>query len=377
MPGPARDIEVNDKRCSQRRPDGRSADSNEDKRDTTMTDTSFCEECGATLDSSARFCTECGKAVKGSPPGSTGNVHSVAGDPACRADGGNGQRMTGAAAIPDGFSSALSATEGLPVLAGLPLELWVVIAAFAIPGAWVMFETVKALPDAIKLIGAQFFGFRLGLALTMILVLVGLLGAAMLAIAWKLYNRDRVGRGLAYAFGGTIVISVVFSSSTTSAEVWATILSIVGIAILAFAPRVRAIFDQSAALDGVPTSVVVSRTLIAVFCALAVVVAVIYILLASISSKYVVAAVIAFAAAGAAVHWSKHLNNADRNARLFLSIGGGVVAVLLVIIGRSTAGLLFPLGLIVSAIGCLWLPNDARAFFGDQPLNLNSNWMQG
>lgn len=350
-----------------------------------MTETRFCEACGASLEDSPRFCTECGAAVaaSGEPElAAAGNVHSTSSRAAFTGDGSRGPSASGrgsggAATTPDGIPVAWSGTESLPLIGGLPLELWLVIAAFALPGAWVVFETVKALPDAIKLISAQFFGFRLGLALTMILVLVGLLGVAMLAIAWKLYNRDRVGRGLAYAFAGTIVVSVVFSSSATSAEVWAMILSIVGIAILAFAPRVRALFEQSAAMEGIPTSVVVSRTLIAVFCALAIVVAVIYVLLASVSAKYVVAAVVAFAAAAAAARWSKHLNNADRNARLFVSIGGGAVAILLLIIGRSTAGLLFPLGLIVSSIGCLWIPNDARAFFGDQPLNLSGNWMQG
>lgn len=343
-----------------------------------MTENAFCEECGATLESSARFCPDCGEAVAGASAADAGGgseTDSLKPGVEPLASGPSGDPTVGVIGA-DGFAAALAATNNLPLIGGLPLELWSVIAAFAIPGAWVVFETVKALPDAIKFIGAEFFGFRLGLALTMILLLVGLLGAAMLAIAWKLYNRDRVGRGLAFAFGGTIVVSVVLSSSPSSAEIWAMILSIVGIAILAFAPRVRALFDASATLDGVPTSVVVSRTLIALFSALAVIVAVIYILLASVSSKYVVAAVVAVAAAGAATRWSKRLSNAERDARLFLSIGGGAIAILLLIIGRSTAGLLFPLGLIVSSIGCLWLPNDARVFFGDQPLNLSGNWMQ-
>jgi hypothetical protein len=149
------------------------------------------------------------------------------------------------------------------------------------------------------------------------------------------------------------------------------IFSIAGIAILAAAPRVRAVFDRAAALDGAPTSVVVvSRTLIAIFCALAILIAVIYVLLASLSFKYVVAAVVAVGAAVVAARWSKRLNDADRNARLYLSIGGGAVAILLIIIGQSSTGLLFPLGLIVSVIGCLWIPNDARAFFGDQQLKI-------
>jgi hypothetical protein len=243
-----------------------------------------------------------------------------------------------------------------------------VIAAFAAPGLWVTFEVFKALPDAIKLIGAQFFGFRIGLALTMVLVMVGLLGAAMIAIAWKLYRRDHVGRGLAYAFSGTIIVSVLFSDARTSWETWAMIFSIAGIAILAFAPRVRAIFDRAASPDVAPTSVIVSRTLIAVFTALAIFIAVIYLLLASVSGKYVAAAIVAGAAAFFASQWSKRLDQADRHARQALSIGGAIVAVLLIALGRASTGLLIPLGLMASAIACLWIPNDARLFFGDQPL---------
>jgi hypothetical protein len=194
----------------------------------------------------------------------------------------------------------------------------------------------------------------------------------MLAIAWKLHRRDRVGRGLAYAFVGTLVVSVAFSDSRTSWETWAMVISLAGIAILAFAPRVRAIFDRAGSPDDAPTSVVVSRTLIALFTALAILIAVIYLLLASVSGKYVVLAIVAAAAAVAASRWSARLAQADRNARLVMTIGGAAVAVLLIALGRASTGLLVPLGLIVSAVGALWLPNDARVYFGDEPIKISA-----
>jgi hypothetical protein len=261
----------------------------------------------------------------------------------------------------------------MPYVAGLPLELWLVIAAFGIPGAWIVFDLLKALPDAIKVMGSNYFGFRLGLALLLILVLVGFIGVAMLVIAWRLYQRDRVGRGLAYAFAGTIILAVVFADNATTAEVCAMLISIVGIAILGLTPRVREIFDRAASPDGEPTSVVVSRTLIAVFTATAALTAVSYLLLATINGKYVLVAIIAAAIAVGSSVGSRRLKAADRQARLYLSVGAGIGIVLLLILGRSDSGLLVTLGWLASAVGALWLPNDARVFFGDQPIKLGAS----
>jgi hypothetical protein len=321
--------------------------------------TSFCEQCGASNDASARFCAECGAEQP-----ILGSSHEPASIQTPPGFGG-----IGAAGVTSAGPNSSIAAD-LPMVAGLPVELWLVIAAFAIPGGWIAFDVVKALPDAIKAFGAEFFGFRFGLALMMILLLVGLLGAAMLAIAWRLYRRDRVGRGLAYAFAGTIVVSVALSNDGTTAETLAMVFSLVGIAILGLAPRVRDVFDRSAAPDGAPTSVVVSRTAIAIFSAIAIMCTVIYLLLASASAKYIFAALVAGGAAFLAMTWSKRLTHADRRARLYLSVGGAIVAILLLVLGRFSAGLLFPLGVIVSAVAALWLPNDARTFFGDDPLNV-------
>jgi hypothetical protein len=257
-----------------------------------------------------------------------------------------------------------------PVISGLPLELWLVIAAFALPGAWVTIKIITALPDAVNAMGSSFFGFRIGLALFLLVVLVGLVGVAMLVISWRLYNRDRVGRGLAYAFAGTLVVSIAFSNDQTAAEGWAMILSIVGIVILAMAPRVRRIFDEQASSVGEPTSVVVSRMLIAIFSAFAVLVAVIYILLSTISGKYAAAGIIALLLAAGAMRLSRGVSTGDRQARLFVSIGAAGYIVLLLALGRASAGLLIPIGLAGAAVLCLWIPNDARAFFGDSPLSV-------
>jgi hypothetical protein len=217
------------------------------------------------------------------------------------------------------------------------------------------------------------YGFRFGLGLLLILLIVGFVGVAMLAIAWKLYNRDRVGRGLAYAFAGTLFISVVFSSDKTAAETFAMIISKVGVSNLALAPRVRALFDRSTSPDNVPSSVIVSRTLIAIFTAAAVLIALSYILLATYSAgEYVVAGIVNGAFGVGASLLSQRLNHADRDARLQMTIGGAVYMILLLVFGHAAAGLLIPFGLVIAAVGFLWVPNDARRFFGDDPLTLSA-----
>jgi hypothetical protein len=145
------------------------------------------------------------------------------------------------------------------------------------------------------------------------------------------------------------------------------ILSVLGSAILAVAPRIRSMFSTPES-GGPPTSVIVSRTLIATFSAAAIVVALIYFLLATFSAKYVVAGIIAAAIAIGASLVARRLDNGDRQARLTVTIGAGASVLLLLILGRAQNGLLVPIGLALAAVGFLWLPNDARAFFGDKPL---------
>lgn len=302
-----------------------------------------CGSCAATIAVGSRFCEECGTPLAPSPK------HAI--PPAATASTPRAGRPTDA------------------TVAGLPLELWLVIAMFALPGAWLTVNVLGELPDSLSLIGAEFFGWRIGLALTLIVVMVGLMGAGMLAIAWKLYRVDRVGRGLSYVVAGTIMIGVITSGNTTSADVAALLGSIAGASILAASPRVRETFAGPSAIHrDVPTSVIVSRVSVGLFSALAVVLALTYFLLATVDASYALVGVVALLVVALASKSSARLMQADRQARVQLSIGAGVLVVLALALGKASTGLTLPLGLIAAAIACLWLPNDARAFFGDPPL---------
>ena len=130
----------------------------------------------------------------------------------------------------------------LPLVGDLPLELWLVIAAFAIPGVVLVVNALKNLPEALEALGSDFFGFRIGLAFLLLLLMVGAMGAGMLWIAWRLYERDRVGRGLAFVVAGAIVLSVLLSSDASASEGLAVVGALIGSAILGLSPAVRELF---------------------------------------------------------------------------------------------------------------------------------------
>jgi len=371
-----------------------------------MSDVVFCEQCGSVGPPAARFCASCGSPQELDPPlaaaESSGAIAPLPGDLAPESDPttlsgdlspephpvvtftgalGASQRDADAGASGDAgahapasesrseSSTAAAAADPRPVMAGqLPIELWLVILAFAIPGGWLVFMTLKALPDSLQLLGAQFFGFRIGLALTLIIVLVGLLGVGMLAISWKLYQRDRVGRGLAYVFCGVLAVSVIGAGGGSSAETIALLCSIGGIGILALSPRVQEVFNSPMSADGAPTSIIVSRVVIAIFCASGALTAITYLLLASENGRFALVAIGIGAATIFASRTSARLMEGNPSARQQLTIGGVGLAVLMIAFGQSAPGLLVSLGLVLGAIGMLWIPNDARVYFGDAPI---------
>lgn len=388
-----------------------------------MTDTVFCESCGASIAATASYCTSCGNAqtavsIKQSDPGDAqvpcpncgaraardgwceicgenlrpeilhrysrtaaeqrthwlASHHPIATQPVSTPEPvDRGTVITPSEQPPPSSQSREAERRGdrapmRPLAAGTPVELWLVVGAFALPGAWIAFNMLKALPDALRALGSQFYGFRIGLAFTLIIVLIGLVGVGMLIIAWRLYQRDRVGRGLAYVVAGTIVVSVAGSGGGGAANTVALLCSVAGICILAFSPRVSELFDESTIPGAAPTSVIVSRVAIAIFSAIGALTSLTYLLLGSVSGKYVLVAVLIAAGAVLASTRSGRLMQADRTARQQLTIGGAALFILMIALGQSAIGLLVPLGLIAATLAALWLPNDARGFFGDTPL---------
>ena len=160
---------------------------------------------------------------------------------------------------------------------------------------------------------------------------------------------------------------MIFGSDSNGSDVAALLGSLAGTAILYFSPSVNAAFDNAAQGD-MPTSIVASRVSLNVFCVVAGVAAAVYLLLATFQGRYVVVAVVIIAAVVAAQKLADQVMGGNRDARQQLSLGTAGFVLLALVLGKFSVGLMIPLGLAMATIGCLWIPNDARSFFGDPPL---------
>lgn len=357
----------------------------------------FCTACGAPIATASRFCGSCGTAQETESADVETATPETLKSELGREDvaiGPNDSESAASGEEPEAAAPVIAATPATPPVrpvarpgladapasqapsvatplpGGLPIELWIVIGAFAIPGGWVLIHALNALPDALKLIGSSFLGFRIGLAFALLIALVGAMGAGMLWIAWRLYRLDRIARGLAFVVAGTIVASVLFAGDGGGGNTAALLGSLVGAAILQFSPAVKVLFTGDlAGQSAVPTSVIVSRVTLTVCGLFALVVAVTYFLLATFEGRYWIVGVLIVAACVAGHLYSARLMSADRAARQNISVGITGVVLLVLILGKFSTGLFLPVGLGVGAVACLWLPNDARRFFGDPPLD--------
>jgi hypothetical protein len=254
-------------------------------------------------------------------------------------------------------------------IAGLPLELWLVVGLFAAPGIYLVQLALRALPDAFRLFHDTFGPFRkLALVFAILLFVVLALGAAFLGIAWMLQRRDRVGRGLAYVVVACIASLVIFGDGTTTGEVLSLFAGLLAAAILAFAPAVQDAFTGARAPQRAhPTSIVVARVAMAVWIALLLLASLLDFLLGDIAGKYIAIGVLELLVAAAVLGLYFRLPIGDRTTRGIVTVGA-VFALVLLLVGRHDNGFVILVGLTAAIPVCLWVPRDAREFYGDGPL---------
>jgi hypothetical protein len=133
----------------------------------------------------------------------------------------------------------------LPRISGIALEVWAVIALYAAAGAYLVVAALIVLPDVFDLLGSEFFGFRFGLFLLILVAIVAATGAALLAIAYLVHRKSRVGRGLAYVAAGVITWSVILeqnegasgsSQGVATLSIVTMILALLAAGVLGLAP---------------------------------------------------------------------------------------------------------------------------------------------
>jgi len=251
---------------------------------------------------------------------------------------------------------------------GRPLELWAVVALFAAPGIYLLQASLRALPDAFRYLTASYSLHALAFVLLMLIVLVGALGAGLVAIGWLLQRGDRVGRGLAYVAVGSFTGMVIFGSNATNGQVIAMLVGLAAVAVLAFAPAVVEVFTgPDAPQRDQPTSIVVARVALMIWLILLAVAAILDFCLADYQGKF--AAYGIFLALIALGGWRMYhqLTIPDSRARLLVT-AGAAVALLFLLLGWHDTGFALLFGLTVTIPICLWVPTDARAFYGQGPL---------
>ena len=253
---------------------------------------------------------------------------------------------------------------------GRPLELWAVVALFAAPGVYLLQASLRALPDAFRYLTATYSLRALAFVLVMLIVLVGALGVGLIAIGWMLQRGDRVGRGLAYVAVGSFAGLVIFGSNATNGEVIAMLVGLAAAAVLAFAPAVVEVFTgANAPQRDQPTSIVVARVALMIWLVLLAVAAILDFCLAHYQGKFAAYGIFLALIALGGFRMYRQLTLPDARARLLVT-GGAAVALLFLLLGCHDTGFALLFGLTITIPICLWVPTDARAFYGDAPLSL-------
>lgn len=356
----------------------------------------FCGNCGTNLSVDARFCATCGTAVLAEPPapparGSTGDVPpppppafvtAPAGVPPPPAPAGPAAASGptspppppppppprgGTSPQPPSSFPTIDYRTGVRI-AGLPLELWLVIGAYGISGAVLCIYLLDPMFTLIKDLLTFSGSFRFTIAFLALVWIAFSVGAAFIAIAVMLYRRSRVGRGLAYILPTATIASTILDPQPYKGRTVVLILSVAAIAILALSPAVREFFTGLGAPGtNEPTSIVIARACMIASAYGNGLIGIALVLLGSFDGKYVAYGLLLLTAAGGLAFFYQRLRAPDRSARLLVT-GAAALAVIVQLVSQDTSngglGLIMPIAVVI----CLWVTPDGRRFFGDRPL---------
>jgi hypothetical protein len=311
-----------------------------------------CVHCGAHRLSSNTFCPRCGTPY-------------LIVDPVTPA-------AAGAYVVPPPPATGESAeTHGLDLRtwrsgvtwSGLPAEFWAVVAIFAVVGARMLGQALGSLPDVIDLFADH---PRFGLLVLVVVVIRGVVGGALMAVAWLIYRRDRIARPLAYVVTGVVVSMFMFSDE----HVFALLLSALATAAAGAALHLLPAVDEALASSPGPPAqrpawIGVAQVSLVVWVALLVLAGIVN-LLAGAGARYAtVGCLLGATAVGAALSY-RPLGRGRRTARLAVT-GVALAAVVLLLMSARGDGLAPVLGLAVALTCAVWLPREARCHFGAVP----------
>ncbi|MCU1678136.1 MAG: hypothetical protein JWM93_2894 [Frankiales bacterium] len=361
---------------------------------------SNCSQCGTELPEGAAFCANCGAVVAAAAPGGEqapsgaaihddhdGHDHGPGGHshaPAGPALGGILNDWQSSASRPSvaGASSVMAEIKG-SVGGGRPVpQLAMGLAGLAAAIALLFgISAIKALVDVFGLSDDYRVGGTSTVALLLIAIVGVVIAALWAAIAWLARGGSRITVPLVYVLGAASALggltNSTFSSGIHSLDVLGALAAIGCIALL-FVPEVRGYLEGGPA-GGRPASLVGAEALLLWFGLTSVLLGVAYILLGiafgdlpfTNASKLYIVAVGMILAAGVAFVFASAVGKGDVKARLIVSAAAGVFFVLMAVAG-NLGGSWFQVVLLIGIAALLWTAADARAAFGDAPLNIST-----
>jgi len=220
---------------------------------------------------------------------------------------------------------------------------------------------LQALPDLFELVGQEGLARDLGLLFLGVTLLLALFGCGCLILAWRLAQADPVARGVSYVLLAALGGALLFAEQRESELTFVMVACFTAIAILALSPRVRDFFAVTDERE--PTSIVVARTLVAIWSASAVLVGAMFIPIGDLGEEYVFTGVVLLLLGGGAFALNARLAHRDAAARVIISGGALVYVILALVVGRRDPGLLVPLVIGIGIIGNLWIPVGAQRHF--------------
>jgi hypothetical protein len=336
----------------------------------------YCTSCGTAIAAAARFCGSCGARQEEAEPPPT--APPVAEPPPVPEPVAEPATVAASAPPPAGPPPAAPAApaaarptwqQSLPApFNAIPVEVVAICALMALAGGFTLWPTARILPDIVDLLGAG-DGFReLGLLLLTVWVVLALFGAGLLLLAWRLAHADRVARGLTYVLCGGLGGAILVGDDQSTELILVMLACFAAVTILLLAPNVQAFFAGQGAPQGEqPVPVVIARTLLVVWAICATLVGAMFLPLGGLGQRFVVVGVILIVLGLAAFYLSGRLAAGEPQARLIVTAGVVIYAVLLLVVERRDPGLLLPLALAGGIGWNLWMPPEARSHFGAPP----------
>jgi hypothetical protein len=248
---------------------------------------------------------------------------------------------------------------------GPPPEVWLVVALLCGAGLSIGVPVVQALPDALGLVTAE----SIGLLVLALVAALALLALTCFLLAWQVTRADPVARVVTVVVAGSLAFGLLLGDGVADFEGKVTLLcSVAAVVCLTVPARAKEFFARQAG-GAVPAAVVGAEAAVLLLAAILLLVGIACVRAGAQDAEYAVGGLGMVGVSIAGVKVRRRLETPDQAARALMSalMAGAVVAILVATEGSVTGPLFIPLGMAVSIVLLLWLPQESQAFYRRRP----------